>query len=251
MKDLRFKKTLVSGFFRLLSTFPKADRYIAHPEKYSDEECFALAKKIMNYLRKYSKTTTDVYGAENLPSDGGYVMYANHQGRYDGVGILLSQEKPCSALWRRDKTRQLGVRQVSGLIRAKAVDTDKILETARTIKEIAMEAGEGKRFLIFPEGYYDENHNELQEFHDGCFRCSLLSHTPIVPVTVYDSYKAMNTNNLKKVNTQVHYLEPIYYDEYGQLTPTQLAALVKQRIQSRLDEISGGLFKKEKSFSLT
>lgn len=38
--------------------------------------------------------------------------------------------------------------------------------------------------------------------------CSVKSKTPIVPVALIDSYKVFGVNSLKKVNTQVHFLEP-------------------------------------------
>lgn len=247
MKDLRFKLTVASGLFYVLYAIPKANKYIRNPDKYSYEDCFELAKEIMTFLRKHAKTTTDVYGLENLPAEGGYLMYSNHQGRYDAIGILLSQPKPCTVLWRSDRATQLLVKQVSKLIRAKTIDLDKLLETARTIHEIEHEAAEGQRCLIFPEGYYSDNHNNLQEFKDGCFKCALGSKVPVIPIAIYDSYKSMNTNKLGKVTTQVHYLKPIYSDEYAGLKTTELASLVKSRIQEKLDEIKNGILPKEKS----
>ena len=37
-----------------------------------------------------------VYGRENIPTDSNYIMYPNHQGKYDALGIILAQEK---AVW--------------------------------------------------------------------------------------------------------------------------------------------------------
>ena len=83
MKDLRFKLTVASGLFYVLYAIPKANKYIRNPDKYSYEDCFEFAKEIMTFLRKRAKTTTDVYGLENLPAEGGYLMYSNHQGKFD------------------------------------------------------------------------------------------------------------------------------------------------------------------------
>ncbi|MGM9646495.1 MAG: lysophospholipid acyltransferase family protein [Eubacteriales bacterium] len=247
MKDLRFKLTVASSLYYVLYAIPKANKYIKETDKYSDEQCFDLAKDIMNFIRRRSKAATDVYGLENLPADGGYLMYSNHQGRYDALGILLSQPEPCTVLWRSDRAKQLLVKQVSKLIRAETIDPDKLLETARVIHEIEHKVAAGKRCLIFPEGYYSDNKNTLQEFKHGCFKCALGSKVPVIPVAIYDSYKAMNTNKLGKVTTQVHYLKPIFSKEYEGLTTTELAELVKSRIQEKLDEIKNGILPKEKS----
>lgn len=99
----------------------------------------------------------------------------------------------------------------------------------------------GRDFLIFPEGGYTNNHNELQQFQSGCFSCSLRSKGPVVPVVIYDSYKAMNSNTFEKVITQVHFLKAIFFEEYGSLTKQQLADLVKSRIAEKLGEIKTGV----------
>ena len=36
------------------------------------------------------------YGMENLPKEGGYVMFPNHQGKYDALGIVYTHKKPCT-----------------------------------------------------------------------------------------------------------------------------------------------------------
>lgn len=37
----------------------------------------------------------------------------------------------------------------------------------------------------------------------------------MVPVVIYDSWRSMDTNTFEKVRTQVHFLPPIPYEEYG------------------------------------
>ena len=82
------------------------------------------------------------------------------------------------------------------------------------LKTIAERVKDGKPYLIFPEGGYTDNKNELQEFKSGCFSCSLKSKTPMVPVVIYDSWRSMDTNTFEKVRTQVYFLPPIPYEEY-------------------------------------
>ena len=63
---------------------------------------------------------------------------------------------------------------------------------------------------------------------------------PIVPTVLIDSYKALNGNSFKKVEVQIHYLEPITFEEYGSMRKCEIAELVKSRIQAKLDEVLGG-----------
>ena len=60
---------------------------------------------------------------------------------------------------------------------------------------------------------------------------------PVVPVALIDSYRVFNSFWLGPVTTQVHYLPPIYYEEYKNMKTQELAALVKERIQEKIDEV--------------
>lgn len=43
-------------------------------------------------------------------------MYANHQGKYDALGIMLAHPKPCAMLWEEKSADRLVARQVCGLV---------------------------------------------------------------------------------------------------------------------------------------
>ncbi len=107
----------------LCCTF-KANKMIANKSRYSEKERFAYAKWIINYMRKRARTRTKVYGRENIPTDSNYIMYPNHQGKYDVLGIILAQEKPCGVLWGKKQAERLMSRQVCGLIDAVIIDLD-------------------------------------------------------------------------------------------------------------------------------
>ena len=60
---------------------------------------------------------------------------------------------------------------------------------------------------------------------------------PIVPVALIDSYKVFNSFTLGPVTTQVHYLKPILFEEYGQLKTPEIAGMVRQRIEEKIAEV--------------
>ena len=243
MAQKRFKRAVFKEIFFIATHLSKARRMIKRTDKYTSEDRAQFAREIMSRMRKAAKTHSLVYGMDNLPTEGGFIMYSNHQGKYDGIGIIESFGKPCRALWKRETADYIVARECCGLIEAKTIDVEKEpLATLRTINEIAKEVREeGRIYLIFPEGGYDNNKNTLQDFKHGCFRCSLRSKAPIVPICIYDSWKAMDQDSSKDwVTTQIHYLEPIPYDEYKSLSEKELADLVKVKIQARLDLIESG-----------
>ena len=228
MLNLRFKYVVASSGLFVLWAVPKANKMIRKKEKYSLKVRYGHAKCIMNHLRKRARTTTVVTGKENIPSDGGCIL-----------GILLALDKPCGMLFGKVQASRLLSRQVVGLVEGVVIDLTDPRDEVRAIRKVTEEVGKGRDFLIFPEGGYTDNKNKLQEFHTGCFSCTLKTKKPVVPVCIYDSYKSMNSNTFERVETQVHFLKPIYYEEYNGMKKSQLAQLVKDRIQEKLNEIEG------------
>ncbi len=241
MLNLRFKWVIMMNGWYALLTVPRANYMIRHKDRYSDEERFDFARRMIDHMRRCSHTATRVYGKENIPQEGGAIFFSNHQGKYDALGILLALKKPCGVLWEKKQANRLMSRQVCRLLEGVTIDLTDMRDKVRSIRKVTDAVQSGRDFLIFPEGGYTDNHNELQEFQTGCFSCSLRTKGPVVPVVIYDSYKAMNSNTFEKVITQVHFLKAILYEEYGSMTKQQLADLVKSRIAQKLEEIKSGL----------
>ena len=239
------KQKLFRFFCMAVSSIPYAIFVLCFYPKYKVSsknvtvEKYRFAQRIMDFYRRRSRTITFTYGAENLPKDEGYVMYSNHQGKYDAFGILVNHEQPCAVLMEAKQSRAIIITQLIELLEAKRLDFTNPKKQLEVLKEISCEVKDGRRYLIFPEGGYTDNHNTLQKFNSGCFMCSIESKTPIVPVCIIDSYKSMNVNNLKPCTTQVHFLKPIPYSEYEGMRKKELAELVKTRIQEKLDEVLG------------
>ena len=236
MGMFRFYYTALSSPYFVAHMLWKFHKFKKHPEKYSEEERYRFAQEIMGHMKKRSRTDTVVTGKENLPKEGGYIMYSNHQGKYDAIGILLAHDEPGAVLMEKKQSERIVAKQVIDLVDGIRLDFGDPRQQIEALSELTEEVKNGRKFLIFPEGKWGNNKNELQEFHSGCFRCSLKSKTPVVPVAIIDSYKGLNTDSLKRCTTYVHFLEPIYYEEYGNLKKNELADLVKSRIKKKIDE---------------
>ena len=166
------------------------------------------------------------------------MLYPNHQGKYDALGIVHTHKRPCSLVMDKAKSYTILVREVIDLLEAKRLDKKDVRQALEIINEVASEVEKGRIFILFPEGGYQfNNKNTLGEFKPGCFKIALKSKAPIVPVALVDSYRVFNSYWIFPVKTQVHYLQPIMYDEYKDMKTSEIADLVKTRIQEKLDEI--------------
>lgn len=235
---LRFIYVIIANLFRAPYLITKM-RYMAdHADKYSAVERYELTKKVIGFMIKSGNIKTQVYGIENLPRQSGYIMTPNHQGKYDALGIILSHKKPCSLVMDLNKSNTILVSEFLDLLQGKRMSIYDVRQAMKVIQIISRELKNGKNFIIFPEGGYKfNNRNRLGDFKAGSFKAAYMAKAPIVPVVLYDSYKVFNSFEIGKVITQVHYLKPIYYDEYKTLKTVEIATLVKEQIQNKIDEI--------------
>ena len=235
---LKFIYVILMNLFRAPYMIPKMHKEADHPEKYSEEERYELARHVIRLMKTTGGIKTKAYGLENLPSEGGYMMYPNHQGKYDALGIIYTHKQPCSIVMDRAKSNTILVREFIDLLQGKRLDKKDVRQALTIINEVSEDVKKGKRYILFPEGGYDfNNRNNVCNFKAGSFKIALKTKAPIIPVALIDSYKVFNSFNLGPVTTQVHYLKPILFDEYGSLKTHEIAELVQRRIQEKIDSI--------------
>ncbi len=235
---LKFIYVILMNLFRAPYLIPKMRHEADHPEKYSEEERYELARYVVHLMKLTGGIRTKAYGIENLPEEGGYMMYPNHQGKYDALGIVHTHKKPCSIVMDKAKSNTILVKEFIDLLQGKRLDKQDVRQAITIINEVSEEVKKGRRYILFPEGGYEfNNRNNVCDFKAGSFKIALKTKAPIVPVALIDSYRVFNSFTLGPVTTQVHYLKPILFEEYGSLKTQEIANLVKTRIQERIDEM--------------
>lgn len=213
----------------------KAHYIERHGEKFSEERRYRMARRCISIMMRNGRIKTESRGQELLPEEGGYVMYSNHQGKYDTVGIMGAHPKPCTIVIDAYRSRLPITDSFIDLVQGSRLDKCDMKEQMKTIREIAEEVKAGRRYIVFPEGGYDHNKNDLQKFMPGAFKCAVWAKSPIVPVAIIDSYKPFGVNSIRRVRTYVHFLAPISFEEYDGMRTSEIAELVKSRIAADID----------------
>ena len=95
-----------------------------HPQRYTEEQRYSLVQHAIYLMNKTGKINTVETGAENLPKQGGYMMYPNHQGKYDVLGIMYTHKSPCSFVMDKRKSHTILVREFCDLVQAKRLEKD-------------------------------------------------------------------------------------------------------------------------------
>lgn len=205
-----------------------------HEGHFPEERRYRMVRRCIRIAMRHGRITTVSTGQENLPGEGGYVMYSNHQGKFDTLGIMISHPTPCTIVMDYSRSQLPVVDAFIDLVKGQRLDKSDMKSQVKTILQIVEEVKKGRKYIVFPEGGYDHNKNDLQEFHPGAFQCATKACAPIVPVAIIDCYKPFGMNSLRKVTTQVHFLPPVFYEEYKNMTTAQIAELVKGRIAGEI-----------------
>ncbi len=210
--------------------------YARHVEKYTEEERYAMLKYIDRRANWGGRITIDAHGVENIPEKDGFVFYPNHQGLYDVLAIMEPCPRPFSVVMKKEVANVPFLKQVFACMKAIALDREDVRQAMRVMLEVAEEVKKGRAYLIFPEGTRSKMGNRLLDFKGGSFKCAMKAKCPIVPVALIDSYKSFDTNSIEKLTVQVHYLKPLMYEEYKDMKSTEIAALVKKRIEDTIEQ---------------
>ena len=112
---LKFIYVILMNLFRAPYMIPKMHKEADHPEKYSD------------------------------------MMYPNHQGKYDALGIIYTHKKPCSIVMDRAKSNTILVREFIDLLQGKRLDKKDVRQALTIINEVSEDVKKGKRYILFPE----------------------------------------------------------------------------------------------------
>ena len=217
----------------------KLCRYAKHPEKYSEEEMYRHIQYILKRAVRGGNIDLQVSGTENIPKEGGFMLYANHQGMFDVLAVAATCDIPVGAVLKKELYDIPFLHQVAICTRSFPMDREDVRQSLTVIQSVIREVKAGRNYLIFPEGTRSRNGNQMGQFHSGSFRCATKSKCPIVPVALVDSFKVLDQKGSKPVTVQSHYLKPICWEEYGDLKTTELAALVKARIAQAIQAHTG------------
>ena len=217
----------------------KLCRYAKHPEKYSEEEMYRHIQYILKRAVRGGNIDLQVSGTENIPKEGGFMLYANHQGMFDVLAVAATCDIPVGAVLKKELYDIPFLHQVAICTKSFPMDREDVRQSLTVIQSVIREVKAGRNYLIFPEGTRSRNGNQMGQFHSGSFRCATRSKCPIVPVALVDSFKVLDQKGSKPVAVQIHYLKPICWEEYGNLKTTELAALVKERIAQAIQAHTG------------
>ena len=199
-------------------------------EKYSEEERYRVLSNIVKKVNRAGNVKIISDGEENLPKENGYVLFPNHQGLFDALVLLETNNQPITFVMKKEVENQWFIKKIIKLLQAQIIDRDDIRQSMGVINTMTKEVKEGRNYVIFAEGTRSRKGNELLDFKGGSFKSAVNAKCPIIPVAIMDSYKVFDSKSIKKATVRMAYLKPIYPEEYNKMKTTEIACIVKERI---------------------
>ena len=79
----RLALILLRNITRLPGVYGKLCRYAKHPERYEKQQMWDHVRHLMTLAVNAGNVQLQVTGTENIPREGGFMLYGNHQGLFD------------------------------------------------------------------------------------------------------------------------------------------------------------------------
>ncbi len=227
---------LIVMIFRIPGLLLKIRYFKKNMDTTSLEERFGYVQNLIKLINKRARVRIHVYGKENLPSEQGYLITPNHQGMFDALILVDTHDKPFKTIYKKELQDTIVVNDLLDIMEHLPIDRQNLRASMKVIRETTNQLKQGISFVIFPEGTRCKQKNKMLEFKGGTFKSAIDAQAPIVPVALIDCYRVFDDNSMAFVDTQIHYLKPLYHEEYKDLSSQEIAELVQSRIQKCIDE---------------
>lgn len=233
---IRLVFIVIRFFFEIPSIFHRIHKQLKNKDQISVAERIDTMRKILRKAVKRANVDLKVYGVENLPEEGGFLITPNHQGMFDIVALFYAIDRPFKIVYKKELRKIKIVADALDSMDYLAIDRQNLRQSIQVIRQVKKELAEGMPWVIFQEGTRSKNGNQLLEFKGGSFKSAMDAKVPVVPVANINCYEVLDRNTLKKVHCQIHFLKPISYDEYKDMNSEELAMHVKKLIERCIEE---------------
>ncbi len=158
--------------------------------------CYTLSRWIATFLLSYR-----VHGVENIPSEGGVILAANHTSFFDPPLVGIASRRAMWYLARKTLLEWPVLGPVFPSLNVIPVDRDGNDRTA--LKSIIRLLLDGEGVVLFPEGTRSPD-GRLQRGKPGIGMIISKAGVPVVPVRVFGAYEAYPKGAKRLQPTEVH-----------------------------------------------
>ena len=173
---------------------------------------------------------TRFYGRENMPTTGGVLVVSNHQSHFDPPLIAVGLRRNLNFLARKTLFKFKPFAWLIDMLDAIPLELEGI--GFEGVKQSLKRLRGGEMVLIFPEGARTWD-GEIAPFKEGALTLAQRGKSAILPVAIDGCFAAWpRTHQFPHPfgKIRVLYGKPIPFEEFRDLSETQLQSLVEERI---------------------
>lgn len=225
----------VKGF---CSNIPEIIRLRETGDIEQEKEVIRLGqKKFIEETAPKLGLTFEIIGEENIPAEGTYMVYSNHQSYADILAMiyLFRNHRQMGYVakdeWRKVKILYNAIEYTRSVFLVRGDSREAI----KTIREAVDLLKQDFALVIFPEGTRSQCH-EMADFKPGAFKFAEKGKVPILPVTLdggYKLYEEKKTWQPAHVRITVHPL--VHIEKMSKQEQKEAAAQIEATIRSALD----------------
>lgn len=208
-------------------------------DTHTEQERYDYLRNIVKKVNQAGRVEVRGFGMEHLPPQNGFILFPNHQGMFDMLALIDTCPNPVGVVVKKEAAGIILVKQVIELLHGISIDRKDVRASFAIINRMSEEVKSGRNYVIFAEGTRSKEGNQILEFKGGTFKSAVNAGCPIVPVALIDSFRPFDISSIKKETVQVHYMEPLYPEQYVGLKTREIAHLVHDKIQEKIDENMG------------
>lgn len=208
-------------------------------DSHTEQERYDYLRRVVKKVNYAGRVDVTGSGIENLPKENGFILFPNHQGMFDMLAIIDTCPNPVTVVIKKEAAGIFLVKQVMELLHGISIDRKDIRGAKAIIDQMSEEVKSGRNYVIFAEGTRSRDGNQILEFKAGTFKSAVNAGCPIIPVALINSFCPFDVSSIKREKVQVHYLEPLYPNQYMDMKTREIAHLVHDQIQKKIDENTG------------
>ena len=177
-----------------------------------------------------------VVGRKKIMPGQVYIMTSNHQSGAD-VMVLFKLYRQFKWVAKKSLFRVPFIGWNMALNRYLSLERTSSSSMRKMIRDASYLIARGNSLMIFPEGTRSRD-GRIQSFKTGAFLIALETRTPIVPIAISGTSKAIDRGGfliLKNKNIRATVLDPIPYDSFKDMDPKEIASMVHGVISKSLN----------------
>ena len=177
------------------------------------------------------------FGGNNMPTEGGVVVVSNHQSHFDPPLIAAGLRRNLNFLARKSLFKFKPFAWLIDMLDAIPLDIDGI--GFEGIKASLKRLRGGEMVLVFPEGARCWD-GEIAAFKEGALTLAQRSKSAILPMAIDGCFAAWPRTNKAPHpfgRIRVLYGEPIFYEDFKNLSEEELRHLVEKRVHELFAEV--------------